>query len=73
MLISLYYKERTPLIKNKIKVTANIIRQSLPLEAAQAVGGWKSRSIVEKIYTDDAPDELNRSAVEYVGELFEKK
>jgi integrase len=55
------------------KAMANIVRQSLGLEAAQAVGGWKSRSIVEKIYTDDAPDELNRSAVEYVGELFEKK
>ena len=50
------------------KAMANIVRQELGLEAAQAVGGWKSRNIVEKVYTD-APNTLNKQAVEHVGKL----
>ena len=47
------------------KAMANIVRQELGLDAAQAVGGWKSRGIVERTYTD-APNQLNREAVEHV-------
>jgi hypothetical protein len=47
---------------------ANIVRKEMGLDAAQAVGGWKSREIVEKTYTD-APRELNKKAVEFVEKL----
>ncbi len=50
------------------KAMANIVRQELGLDAAQAVGGWKSREVVEKTYTD-APKELNKKAVEFVEKL----
>ena len=53
------------------KAMANIVRQELGLDAAQAVGGWKSRAIVEKTYTD-APNLLNRQAVNHVEQLFMK-
>ena len=49
---------------------ANIVRQEMGLDAAQAIGGWKSRAIVEKIYTD-APSEWGQRAVNRVGELIE--
>ena len=52
------------------KAMANIVRQELGLDAAQAIGGWKSRAIVEKIYTD-APSEWGQRAVNRVGELIE--
>ena len=51
------------------KAMANIVRQELGLDAAQAAGGWKTRDIVERIYTD-APNQLNRQAVEHVGKLL---
>ena len=38
------------------KAMANITRQEMGLDAAQVVGDWKSRAIVEKNYTD-APTE----------------
>lgn len=44
---------------------ANIVRQEMGLDAAQAAGGWKSRDVVEKTYTD-APNELNRKVVDHV-------
>ena len=50
------------------KAMANIVRQELGLDAAQAVGGWKTREIVEKVYTD-APNALNRQALEHIGKL----
>ena len=53
------------------KAMANIVRQELGLDAAQAVGGWKSRAIVERTYTD-APNLLNRQAVNHVEQLFMK-
>ena len=52
------------------KAMANIVRQELGLDAAQVAGGWKSRSIVEKIYTD-VPSELGQKVVDHVGELLE--
>ena len=51
------------------KAMANIVRQELGLDAAQAAGGWKTRDIVERIYTD-APSQLNRQAVDHVGKLL---
>lgn len=54
------------------KAMANIVRQNLGLEAAQAVGGWKSRDVVEKIYTDNAPTSLNKEAVNVVQEILLK-
>ena len=42
------------------------------LDAAQAVGGWKSREVVEKVYTDNMPTELNKSAVENVQKIMRK-
>lgn len=54
------------------KAMANITRQSMGLEAAQAVGGWKDMSIVQKIYTNHEPEQLNRSAVTLVGDLLGK-
>ena len=53
------------------KAMANIVRQELGLDAAQAAGGWKSRAIVERTYTD-APNLLNRQAVNHVEQLFMK-
>jgi len=47
---------------------ANIVRQEMGLDAAQAAGGWKSREVVEKTYTD-VPNELNKKAVEFVEKL----
>jgi integrase len=52
------------------KAMANIVRQNMGLEAAQAVGGWKTREIVERVYTDEAPSELSRSAICLVEELI---
>jgi integrase len=52
------------------KAMANIVRQRMGLEAAQAVGGWKSRDIVERVYTDEAPSDLNKSAVCLVENLI---
>ena len=31
---------------------ANMVRSKLGLDSAQAVGGWKTRDIVENIYTE---------------------
>lgn len=50
------------------KAMANIVRQEMGLDAAQAAGGWKSRDVVEKTYTD-APHELNKKAVDHVERL----
>ncbi len=52
------------------KAMANIVRQSMGLDAAQAVGGWRTRDIVDKVYTDNMPAELNRSAVNNVQKIL---
>ena len=49
---------------------ANLVRQNLGIDAAQAVGGWKSRDVVEKVYTDLNPNSLNKEAVNLIGELL---
>jgi integrase len=54
------------------KAMANIVRQNMGLDAAQAVGGWKSREVVEKVYTDEAPAELNKLAVNTVASLLKR-
>ena len=48
---------------------ANIVRQELGPDAAQAAGGWKSRGIVERIYTD-VPTDLSKKVVDHVGKLI---
>jgi integrase len=50
------------------KAMANIVRQEMGLDAAQAAGGWKSREVVEKTYTD-APDKLNKEAVDFMEKM----
>ena len=50
------------------KAMANIVRQELGLDAAQAAGGWKSRDIVEKVYSD-VPSKLSKVAVDRVEQL----
>ncbi|MCP4913600.1 MAG: phage integrase family protein [Oligoflexia bacterium] len=52
------------------KAMANLVRQNLGIDAAQAVGGWKSRDVVEKVYTDLNPNSLNKEAVNLIGELL---
>ena len=51
------------------KAMTNIVRKEMGLDAAQAAGGWKSRDVVERIYTD-TPNELNRQAVMHVEKLL---
>ena len=53
------------------KAMANIVRQELGLDAAQAAGGWKSRDIVEKVYSD-VPSRLSKVAVDRVEQLVAK-
>ena len=50
------------------KAMANIARQEMGLDAAQAAGGWKTREVVEKTYTD-APNKLNKEVVDYVEKM----
>ena len=50
------------------KAMANVVRQELGLDAAQAAGGWKTRRVVEQTYTD-APNLLNKKAVNHVEKL----
>ena len=50
------------------KAMVNIVRQEMGLDAAQAAGGWKSRDIVERVYTD-APSEWGQKIVDRVGQL----
>jgi integrase len=51
------------------KAMANIARSEMGLDAAQAAGGWKSREVVEKVYTD-APNELNKQVIEHVEKMI---
>lgn len=53
------------------KAMANLVRKEMGLDAAQAAGGWKSRSVVERFYSD-IPNELNKQVVNLVEELVEK-
>ena len=51
------------------KAMANIVRQELGLDAAQASGGWKTRDIVERTYTD-ASNTVNKEIVDHVENLL---
>lgn len=51
------------------KAMANIARSEMGLDAAQAAGGWKSREVVEKVYTD-APNELNKQVIDHVEKMI---
>ena len=54
------------------KAMANITRQELGLDAAQVAGGWKSRAIVERTYTN-APTALGQKVVNHIGTLIESR
>jgi len=51
------------------KAMANEVRKELGLDAAQAIGGWKSREVVEKIYTD-LPTSQNEEAIERIEQIM---
>lgn len=53
------------------RAMANLVRKEMGLDAAQAAGGWKSRSVVERFYSD-IPDELNKKVVFLIEGLVEK-
>ena len=53
------------------KAMANAVRHELGLDAAQVAGGWRTRSIVERIYTD-APSEQSQRIVDHIGNLLQK-
>ena len=44
---------------------ANLVRERLGVEHAQAVGGWKNRDMVEHIYTD-MPAHLTENAIKNI-------
>ena len=44
---------------------ANLVRERLGLEHAQAVGGWKTRSLVEHVYTQQ-PAHLTHDALKNI-------
>ena len=48
---------------------ANLVRERLGIEHAQAVGGWKTRSIVENVYTD-RPAHLTKDALENIEDFM---
>ena len=51
------------------KAMANIVRQELGLDAAQASGGWRTREIVERTYTD-APNTSHKKIVDHVEKIL---
>ncbi len=44
---------------------ANLVRERMGIEHAQAVGGWKTRELVEHVYTD-RPAHLTKDALENI-------
>ena len=49
---------------------ANLVRERMGLDHAQAVGGWKTRTLVERVYTE-APSHLTRTALENIQDLLD--
>ena len=48
---------------------ANLVRERLGIEHAQAVGGWKTRALVEHVYTEQ-PAHLTKDALENIEALM---
>ena len=48
---------------------ANLVRERMGLDHAQAVGGWKTRTLVERVYTE-TPSHLTRTALESIQNLL---
>ena len=48
---------------------ANLVRERMGLDHAQAVGGWKTRTLVERVYTE-TPAHLTRTALENIQDLL---
>ncbi len=51
---------------------ANLVRERLGIEHAQAVGGWKTRELVEHVYTD-RPAHLTKDALKNIEDFMEEK
>ena len=51
---------------------ANLVRERMGLEHAQAVGGWKTRELVEHVYTD-RPAHLTKDALENIEDFMKEK
>tara|TARA_Y100000768_G_C23919431_1_gene654094 strand:- start:136 stop:1269 length:1134 start_codon:yes stop_codon:yes gene_type:complete len=55
---------------------ANIVRERLDLDSAQAVGGWKTRDLVENVYTDmptHKADEARKNVEDFLYESSEEE
>lgn len=48
---------------------ANLVRERLGIEHVQAVGGWKTRELVEHVYTNQ-PTHLNRDALKNIEDFM---
>jgi integrase len=51
---------------------ANLVRERLGIEHAQAVGGWKTRELVEHVYTD-RPAHLTKDALKNIEDFMAEK
>ena len=50
---------------------ANLVRERMGIEHAQAVGGWKTRELVEHVYTD-TPAHLTRDALDNIEDFMQE-
>ncbi|MBD63736.1 MAG: hypothetical protein CME62_00890 [Halobacteriovoraceae bacterium] len=50
---------------------ANLVRERMGIEHAQAVGGWKTRELVEHVYTD-TPGHLTRDALDNIEDFMQE-
>ena len=48
---------------------ANLVRERMGIEHAQAVGGWKTRELVEHVYTE-RPAHLTKDALKNIEEFM---
>ena len=48
---------------------ANLVRERMGIEHAQAVGGWKTRALVEHVYTE-SPAHLTKDALENIEDFM---
>ena len=51
---------------------ANLVRERMGLDHAQAVGGWKTRALVENVYTEQ-PAHLTKSALENIEHFMQEE
>jgi site-specific recombinase XerD len=51
---------------------ANMVRSKVDLDAAQAVGGWKTRELVENVYTE-TPSHLGSNARDVIEKYLSRE